>query len=124
MHIKLLPVLTKILITVLVTLLITACSPHPGAGKWQAIDDNSLGVKNLSILFDGKSEFTTIENENILWHCFWGAESKTKMSMTCTPSTDTSEHEKFEFIMLSDDQGQFSRNGKVIGKFSRLAYDG
>jgi hypothetical protein len=122
-HIKLLSLLKKVLTIVLAAILITACSPHPGAGKWQAIDDNSLGIKKLSILFEGKSEFTTIENEKVKWHCFWGAESKTKMSMTCTPSIDTNEHETFAFIMLSEDEGQFSRNGKAIGNFSRLPYE-
>lgn len=102
--------------------LLISCSPHPGAGKWQAIGDNSLAIKKLSVLYEGKSEFTSIENESILWHCFWGAETNTKMSMSCTPSTDTETHEPYEFNIIAKDTGQLSRNGKVIGDFSRVPY--
>ncbi|MFK5985602.1 MAG: hypothetical protein QM479_09265 [Pseudomonadota bacterium] len=105
-----------------VLVILAGCSPHPGAGKWKAIEDNRMGIKNMSILFEGKSEFSTVENEKILWHCFWGAKSKMHLNMTCTPSTNIDHHEKFEFIVNAKDEGQLSQNGKNIGLFQRLAY--
>lgn len=55
----------KSLLMLATLVLIIGCSPHPGAGKWKADNSNSLGIKNLSILFEGKSEFTSIEDKSI-----------------------------------------------------------
>ncbi len=107
----------------MVPIFMISCSPHPGAGKWKAVDKNDLGIEKLSILYEGKSEFITKAEKVIIWHCFWGAKDKEAMSMTCTPSNNTNKHEPFEFILTSENKGKFSRQGKTIGLFQRQAYD-
>jgi len=106
----------------LVFISLTACSPHSGAGKWQAIDDNQYGIKDLSILFEGKAEFISTKQDIATWHCFWGAESQTVAVLNCVPSSDTERREKFEFVVQSTEQAQLHYKGEMIANFKRLPY--
>jgi len=113
----------KFLLLLILLAMLMACSPHQGAGKWKAIDENSLGIKDLSILFEGKAEFVTTKKDIAVWHCFWGGENKAIAAMNCVPSTDTERREKFEFIVQSEEQGQLKHNGEIIGTFQRQPYE-
>ena len=102
--------------------LLAACSPHPSAGKWKAISDNEFGIKDLSILFEGKAEFVTTKKDIASWHCFWGGESKTVATMTCSPSSDEERRGTYQFVVDSADQGQLIHQGKAIATFERKPY--
>ena len=115
--------MTLLTLTLIVIFLTSACAPHPGAGKWKALDENELGIKSLSILFDGKAEFRSTAKDIAVWHCFWGAEDKISMSITCVPSSDTERREKFEFKVDAQGLGSLSRLGKLVSNFERQPYE-
>ena len=106
----------------IIILFISSCSPHPSAGNWKASDENTLGITDLKILFEGKAEFTMTLQDKAEWHCFWAAQDKNNISMNCVPSTDTERRELFDFNVSPDGQGKLSQNGKIISNFQRQAY--
>jgi len=84
-------------------LFLSACSPHPATGVWKATGDNDLGVDRLVAGFEGRAEFTTSKLDNAVWHCYWGVPDKSKLELTCTPSTNPDL--KRVFILSVNDQG-------------------
>jgi hypothetical protein len=104
-------------------IVLVACSPHPGSGKWKTISDNELGVAELSIHFDGKAEFKTTKKDIAVWHCFWGGKSEAVVTMNCAPSTDPERRERFTFAVGSTNQGQLRYQGNAIATFERQPYE-
>ena len=111
-----------IVLTIGVTMLI-ACSPHPSAGKWKAISDNELGIRDIDILYEGKAEFTTTKGDVAVWHCFWGGTSKLVATMNCVPSSDTDRREQFTFVVDGSDQGKLSHQGELLATLERQSYE-
>ena len=107
---------------ILAAFLLVACSPHPGAGKWKAVSDNELGIRNISILFEGKATFETAKKDVAVWHCFWGGESENTAVMNCTPSSDEERREKYRFVTTEEDLGQLLYQGRVVATFKRMPY--
>lgn len=103
----------------LCVLLLSACAPHPGTGVWKAKGENSLGIPDLTMAFDGKARFTSSTNDPATWHCFWNASGKQIVKLGCTPSTDTEKEEYFVFTVREDGFGELSQNGNAIGLFMR-----
>ena len=109
----------KNLIALLIPVVLTGCSPHPGSGVWDALDENPMGIDKLVLSFDGKGEFTSQGQQPVTWHCFWSATAKQVVSLQCTPSNDTdTEH---RFTLSIDESGHASLNDKdrLIGTFKR-----
>jgi len=75
-------------IFIITTFLLSACSPHPGSGVWEAVADNEQGISKLTVGFEGKAEFTSSKLNNAVWHCFWSTADKKKLVLDCTPSTN------------------------------------
>jgi hypothetical protein len=85
------------------SLLLSACSPHPATGVWKATGDNELGIDRLVAGFEGRAEFITSKLDNTLWHCFWAAADKKRLTLSCTPSTNPDQ--KRVFVMSVNKQG-------------------
>ena len=100
---------------------LSACSPHPGAGIWKAEGENSLGIKSMTLTYEGRAEFSSTKGEPARWHCFWNGASKRLAHLDCTPSTNTETHERFEFTVGKNGVGELRRQGKAIGRFLRQA---
>ena len=111
-----------LILLVLSVNLLSACSPHPSAGKWKAISENEFGISDISILFDGKAEFTTAGKDAAVWHCFWGGKSKSEATMNCVPSTDADRRETYQFVVDGAEQGRLFQQGKLIATFERKSY--
>lgn len=112
-----------LLLTAMIASLLSACSPHPSAGKWKAIGDNEPGINELSILFDGKAEFTTTTNDVANWHCFWRGKDDNISTMACVPSSDTERRVNYEFAVQGEQQGELLYQGKAIATFKRQPYE-
>ncbi len=127
-------------ITFLLTgILLSACSPHPGAGVWQANNDNVFNLGRLQIGYDGRAEFSSNNNllqadktmpqhnhiikAGIRWHCFWAAITSDKLRLDCTPSTDT-EQERVFFLSISQrDHAELHDKTHLLSSFRRLDQD-
>lgn len=104
-----------------ITLLLSACSPHPGAGVWQATEDNDYGIAKLIVGFDGKAEFVTSKLDNTAWHCFWGATGKQQASLDCSSSTNAEQEEHFILTVSDLDIAELQHKSQRVATFTRLA---
>ncbi len=108
------------LLATTITLLLYACSPHSGAGVWQATTDNEYGISRLVVAFEGWAEFEATKQGNASWHCFWGRSGKLETTMECTSSNNSKQ--KQQFTLTINDQGlaELRHNSQLIGLFTRL----
>ena len=90
-------------LVIFLSLFLSACSPHPATGVWKATGDNALGIDRLVVGFEGRAEFITTKINNALWHCFWAAPGKKRLSLSCTPSTNPDQ--KRVFVLSVNKQG-------------------
>jgi len=102
-----------------VALLLTACSPHPGAGVWKSTEDNDYGISELNVSFEGKAEFVTTKLDNTTWHCFWGASGEREASLDCSSSINSEQVERF--ILTINEQGlaELRHKSQLVASFSR-----
>jgi len=118
-----------LLTTILISLfLLSGCTPHPGAGVWEAKDDNEYGISKLIVNYEGQAEFTTAKPDNATWHCFWGGINKQEARLSCTSSLNTEQEEIF--ILNVSDKGMAElrhdtrlnpgQRAKVVAIFTRL----
>lgn len=103
-----------------ITLLVSACSPHPGAGVWQATGDNDYGIAKLIVSFDGKANFVTSKLDNTTWHCFWGATGKQETSLDCSSSTNSEQEERFILNITDKGLAELRHQSQLVAVFTRL----
>lgn len=103
-----------------IALLLSACSPHPAAGVWQATEDNDYGVSKLIVSFDGKAEFVTSKLDSTSWHCFWGATGKQQASLDCSSSTNAEQEERFILTVNDMDIAELQHRSHRVATFTRL----
>ena len=99
--------------------LLSACSPHPGAGVWKTTEDNDYGISGLNVSYDGKADFVTSKLDNTTWHCFWGATGKHEAILDCSSSTNSEQEERF--ILTVNDQGlaELRHKSQLVAGFAR-----
>jgi outer membrane biogenesis lipoprotein LolB len=112
--------LRSALLFIITTFLLLACTPHPGAGVWKAITDNEQGISKLTVGFEGKAEFTSSKQNNTLWHCFWSATDKKKLTLECTPSTNPEQKTLFELIINEQGLAQLYNKTTLLATFKHL----
>ncbi len=100
-------------------LLLSACAPHPGAGKWRAANHNEAGISDLVLAYDGRALFATARPK-ASWHCFWSAKSATTVLLDCTPSNEPSRKSRWSFTVEKDGTGRLERDGKEVARFRRI----
>ena len=104
-------------------LALTACSPHPGTGVWQASGDNELGFSTLIVAFESKAEFTSMKPVEAKWHCFWSKKTDQSLSLDCTPSTNIDQARKFSIIAKDKMNAEFREGDKLIANLKRIDAD-
>jgi len=108
------------LLALTLTFLLSACSPHPTSGVWQATEDNEPGIEKLVVAFDGKAYFTTSKYDDTKWHCFWTANSAFESDLKCTPSTNPDREEDYSLTTNKQGMSQLHHNNQLIASFIRL----
>ncbi len=103
----------------LLPLLLAACAPHPGAGRWQAVADNETGITDLVIAFDGRALFATTKPK-ASWHCFWSGKDTRLALLDCTPSSNPDEKVRWLFHVDGEGTGSLSRDGRILARFRRV----
>jgi hypothetical protein len=113
----------KLLGLMMLLILLTACSPHSGAGQWQAEGKNNLNVDHINIVFEGTADFFNASHQDSILRCFWSASGKNSLKMQCVHADDTHKKEIYDFIINETEQGLFKakliQNEQLIGLFSR-----
>ena len=100
--------------------MLSACSPHPGAGNWQAKDNNSLNVSRINITFEGTADFYTDGIEEAVRRCFWSASAEQSMQLQCVYAEDSDKKVKYQFIVTDKDHAQLLQDDKIIAQFLRI----
>ena len=109
------------LITLLPTafFLLTACTPHPGAGGWGAATDDATFAR-LEIRYNGQAEFFLTKEETIpAWRCFWGGEDKFRANMKCVNAAN--DKDERVFILLVDEsrkQAELLQGQQSLGQYT------
>ena len=102
------------------TVLLSACSPHPGSGVWEAVADNEQGISKLTVGFEGKAEFTSSKLNNAVWHCFWSTADKKKLALNCTPSTNPEQKKSLELNVNEQGMAELRDGSTLLATFKRL----
>ncbi|MDX2502927.1 MAG: hypothetical protein QNL62_00420 [Gammaproteobacteria bacterium] len=113
--------ISLILLLVTFSLMMSGCSPHPGAGKWQADGSNTLNVSRIKIVFEGQADLYIDGHEDSIRRCFWSAKDKRTLQMQCVYSDNTDKKEAYQFTVTETGQARLSQNDQLIGLFSEQA---
>jgi len=103
--------------------MLSGCSPHPGSGVWESTQSNDFGLSRLVVGFDGRASFDTKSSKTISWHCFWSASGKQEIQLSCTPSTNPDNGQKFSLNVNEQGLAEFKQQGKRIALLKRLDED-
>lgn len=104
-------------------LLLSACSPHPGTGVWQANGQNEQGIDKLIVSFNGRAEFSTTVPQAARWHCFWAGIDKQQIELNCTPSTNPDDKQIFVLTAMQAGQAQLMQQNKTLATLTLLDED-
>jgi len=101
------------------TLLLSACSPHPGAGGWQAIDKEAI-FQRLEIRYAGNADLYTQNQDTVAaWRCFWGAVDKTIASLKCVDAGNADNEKNYSFsVDKQSKEGVLKLGEQVMGRYS------
>lgn len=97
---------------------LSACSPHPGTGKWKADAKNSLNISTINIAFEGNADFYTDGQEESIRRCFWSAVAEQTMSMQCVYSEDAEQEVIYQFEVTEKGHAKLSQDEQLIGLFT------
>ena len=107
----------SLLLTTLV--LLTACTPHPGAGGWGATSSDAAFAR-LEIRYNGQAEFfTNAGDHSPAWRCFWGGENKFRTNMKCINAAN--DQDERVFILLVDEnrqQAELLQGQQSLGQYA------
>ena len=108
--------------TILLALGLQACSPHPGAGQWQARDTGANRFDRIMVEFDGKAELKPSDAQAENQRCFWSGKDAQTIQLQCTQGDDSG----LEFLYLfsvdtsgSEPIATLSLDAKPIGVYQR-----
>lgn len=102
----------------LLMLTLAACSPHPSAGGWHALD-GSMRFQRLEIRYDGSADFYThAEDKTAAWRCFWSAINSLESSLKCVDAGNADNEKYYSFSAQPDQKlGNLKLDGKTLGRY-------
>jgi len=100
--------------------MLSACSPHPGAGNWQAEAGNSLNISRINITFEGTADFYSDAEEDAVRRCFWAASAEQAMQLQCVYAEDSDKKVGYQFIVTDKDHAQLLHDDQIIARFLRI----
>ncbi|MDH3354129.1 MAG: hypothetical protein OEL79_02805 [Chromatiales bacterium] len=107
--------------------LLTACSPHPGAGYWQTTGEESpnfikefvrleVGYEGRTNIFDSK----TATPEQAIRRCFWSGVDAQTLMLTCVQASNTDIEESYQLRVSPDNNtADLLKDETIIGHFMR-----
>jgi hypothetical protein len=102
----------------LMLLSLSACSPHPGAGKWKADKTNELNITTINVLFEGTADFYSDGKDESIRRCFWSAMAQHSMKMQCVYSENTDKKVTYQFVVTEKGHAKLSQDEQLIGLFT------
>lgn len=100
--------------------LLTACSGHPSAGKWVAVDSNEVPYTRISVDFDGKAAIYPADQQSPTLNCYWQASSAETIDIQCG-SSDQEEGTLLYTLEVSEQNLAILKyEDTVVGQFNRL----
>jgi hypothetical protein len=111
-----------LLSAVLVALGLQACSPHPGAGHWQAQDGSNSRFELITVEFDGKADLKPSDEKAENQRCFWSGKDAQTIQLQCTQGDDSGL--EFLYLLSVDTSGSepvatLSLDAKPIGVYQQ-----
>lgn len=97
---------------------LTACSPHPGTGKWKTDASNSYHIDIINISFEGNADFYTDGKEESIHRCFWSATGKQTMTLQCVYSEDSEKKIIYQFEITENNHAKLTHNEQTIALFT------
>ncbi len=104
--------------TLLIILSLIACSPHPGAGNWQADGSNSLNVSRINVVYEGTADFYVEGHEASIRRCFWSAIAEQTLQMQCVFADNIDKKVNYQFIVTKKGHAKLMLDSKLIGLFT------
>lgn len=115
------PGITAPLFILIFLLTLSGCSPHPGTGKWQADEKNSLNIAIINIVFEGTADFYVVNKEESIRRCFWSAAGEKTIQMQCVHSENIDNKVSYQFMVTEKGHAELTQNEQLIGQFTLQA---
>jgi hypothetical protein len=99
-------------------LILNACSPHPGAGGWHAMDKDAK-FQRLEIRYAGNADFYINDNDKVAaWRCFWGAADKVTAHLKCIDAGNANNEQTYLFVVDKEArEGVLQLEERVLGRY-------
>lgn len=92
-----------VLSVILLTLGLQGCSPHPGSGHWQAVENSGSKFSKISVEFEGRAELLPADTAGETQRCFWAGKTADTIQLQCTQGDDTGV--EFLYLLSVDSSG-------------------
>ena len=109
----------RLFFLLLPALMLSACSPHPGAGGWAAITD-SAPFERLEIRFNGQADLYTLKDDKkAAWRCFWAAKDDETAQMKCVEANNANNEQVYWFRADKESkEGSLIFGKQVLGRYT------
>ena len=88
---------------ILLVLGLQACSPHPGAGHWGAMENSGSKFSKIMVEFEGMAELLPADAATQAQRCFWAGNTSDSIKLQCTQDDDTGL--EFFYLLTVDSSG-------------------
>ncbi len=114
------------------SLLLSGCSPHPGAGNWVADESNTVGTNigfvELNVTYEGRTDIFDRKSDEALGagrtavrRCFWRGVNVNTIELTCVHADDSDKEESYQLRVAPDNKvAELMQNGRVMGRYVRM----
>ncbi len=107
---------------ILFTLGLQGCSPHPGAGHWQPVENSDSKFSKISVEFEGRAELLPADKAAETQRCFWAGKTADVIRLQCTQGDDSGL--EFLYLLTVDSSGDepvatLTQGDKQMGVYRR-----
>ena len=109
----------KLIVLSFSLLLISACTPHPGAGIWMSSTTNDEHITKVSVFFEPTVKIYSSDTEQAILECGWWALNKTDIEMECVHLPNTETKVKYQLNVVEKDKAELFKQGKLVTTLTR-----
>ena len=99
--------------------LLTACTPHPGAGVWVSPGANSDDITRIEVHFDPKVKVYSSASEEPVLQCGWWGIDKQTIEMECVYLARTELQEQYRLTVIGDDTAELYKDNRLVSRLFR-----